>query len=176
VLTFLWKEGRYRVDPKEIREIIEMISRSNFAEFELEGDGFKLKLVKERGAAQAATVTAGSADPPPPPPPQAPAPTPAAAPQEPAAEAAQDDGTIIQVNSPIVGTFYRSPSPDAPPFVEIGSMVKQGQVICIVEAMKVMNEIEAEIEAEVVDILVANGQPVEYGEAMFRLRPLAPGS
>jgi acetyl-CoA carboxylase biotin carboxyl carrier protein len=153
-------EGRYRVDPKEIRELIEMISRSNFASFELEGDGFKLKLVKEQGAAQAMVVPAS--------------PQPAvAAPQEPAEEPVQDDGTIL-VHSPIVGTFYRSPSPDAPPFVEIGSMVKKGQVMCIVEAMKVMNEIEAEVEAEVVDVLVANGQPVEYGEVMFRLRPLAP--
>jgi acetyl-CoA carboxylase biotin carboxyl carrier protein len=162
------------VDAKEIREIIKMISRSNFASFELEeGDGFKLKLVKEQGTVQVTTappVAAMQSSPPPAPPASQ-----AAAAQEPAKEEAQDDGTIV-VSSPIVGTFYRSPSPDAPPFVEIGAMVKQGQVMCIVEAMKVMNEIEAEVEGEVVDILVANGQPVEFGEAMFRLRPLAPGS
>jgi acetyl-CoA carboxylase biotin carboxyl carrier protein len=71
-----------------------------------------------------------------------------------------------------VGTFYRSPSPEASPFVEIGSKVNKGQVMCIVEAMKVMNEIESEFDAEVIDVLVANGQPVEYGETLFILRPL----
>ena len=78
----------------------------------------------------------------------------------------------MPLTSPIVGTFYRSPSPDAAPFVEIGTKVNKGQVICIVEAMKVMNEIESEVDAEVVDVLVANGQPVEYGETLFVLRPL----
>jgi acetyl-CoA carboxylase biotin carboxyl carrier protein len=72
-----------------------------------------------------------------------------------------------------VGTFYRTPSPDASPFVEIGSKINKGQVLCIVEAMKVMNEIESEIDAEVVDVLVADGQPVEYGETLFFLRPLS---
>jgi acetyl-CoA carboxylase biotin carboxyl carrier protein len=131
------------VDPKDIRELIEMISRSNFAEFVYEKDGLKLKLVKEQGVVQAIPVAADPAAPPQPVP-QAPVVNPAAVAQEAAEEAVEEDGTIL-VNSPIVGTFYRSPSPDAPPFVEIGSMVKKGQVICIVEAMKVMNEIEAEV-------------------------------
>jgi acetyl-CoA carboxylase biotin carboxyl carrier protein len=77
------------------------------------------------------------------------------------------------MTSPIVGTFYRQPSPSAPPFVEPGSKVRKGQVLCIIEAMKLMNEIEAEMDAEVVEILVANGQPVEFGEVLFRLRPMA---
>ncbi len=72
-----------------------------------------------------------------------------------------------------MGTFYRSPNPDAEPFVEAGSRVKVGQIMCIVEAMKLMNEIECELEGEVVDILVNNGQPVEYGEVLFRIRPSA---
>ena len=72
----------------------------------------------------------------------------------------------------MVGTFYRSPSPDALPFVAEGDTVKQGQVLCIIEAMKLMNEIEAEMDAEVVEIPVANGQPVEFGEVLFRLRPM----
>jgi acetyl-CoA carboxylase biotin carboxyl carrier protein len=158
------------VDPKEIRELIELISRSNFASFELEGEGFKLKLVKEQVAAQAAPRPAEPATVMPTPVVVAAAPAAAAAPES--AEPSEDDGTVL-VPSPIVGTFYRAPSPEAPPFVEIGAKVKQGQVLCIVEAMKVMNEIEAEMEAEVVDVLVANGQPVEFGEALFRLRPLA---
>jgi acetyl-CoA carboxylase biotin carboxyl carrier protein len=152
------------VDPNEIRELIELISRSNFASFELEGKGFKLKLVKER-------VEVASAPPAPPAPRPAAQPAPApAAPQEAVAEA-QSDGTV-PLTSPIVGTFYRSPGPEAAPFVEIGTKVNKGQVLCIVEAMKVMNEIESEIDAEVVDVMVANGQPVEYGETLFLLRPL----
>ena len=75
------------------------------------------------------------------------------------------------MHSPIVGTFYSAPSPDAPNFVEVGAKVQKGQVMCIVEAMKVMNEIESEIDGEVVEVLVSNSQPVEYGEVLFRLRP-----
>ena len=155
------------MDPKEIRDLIELISRSNFASFELEGDGVKLKLVKQQAApppvVAAPVVQAPAA--------QAlgPAGPPAEAPG-PAAAAAPADG-LVELNSPIVGTFYRSSGPDAAPFVEVGARVQKGQVLCIVEAMKVMNEIEAEVNAEVVDILVANGQPVEYGEVLFRLRP-----
>ena len=78
---------------------------------------------------------------------------------------------LFELNSPIVGTFYSAPGPGTANFVDVGSRVKQGQVLCIVEAMKVMNEIESEIDAEVVEILVWNGQPVEYGELLFRLRP-----
>ena len=165
------------MDPKDIRELIEMISRSNFQTFELEeADGFKLKLVKDvpapaapavPAAAPAVTVTAAPAAAPAAPA-AAPAPA-AAAPAEPAA--AVDDGTVT-FDSPIVGTFYRSPSPDAAPFADVGQTIKKGQVLCIVEAMKVMNEIESELDGEVVEVLVTDGQPVEFGEALFRLRPL----
>jgi acetyl-CoA carboxylase biotin carboxyl carrier protein len=160
------------VDSKEIRELIELISKSDFASFELEGDGFKLKLVKQSGA-----VPSGAAIGPPTAPPasaSAPAPATAAAPSEPVAPVEEPgDNGLVTLSSPIVGTFYVAPSPDSPPFVEVGSVVKKGQVICIVEAMKVMNEIESEIDAEVAEILVANGQPVEFGEGMFKLRPLS---
>lgn len=136
------------MDSKEIRELIEMISRSNFSTFELEeADGFKLKLVKQ-GAALAESVVAAE-----------PAPAP-------------EDG-FVDFNSPIVGTFYRSSGPDAPPFADVGQTVKKGQVLCIVEAMKVMNEIESEMDAEVVEVCVTDGQPVEFGEVLFRLRPLS---
>ena len=84
--------------------------------------------------------------------------------------ASPDDG-VIDFPSPIVGTFYRSAGPDTAPFVEIGSRVTKGQVLCIVEAMKVMNEIESEVDAEVVEVAVQNEQPVEFGEVLFRLRP-----
>jgi acetyl-CoA carboxylase biotin carboxyl carrier protein len=154
------------VEPNEIRELIELISRSNFSTFELERDGFRIKLVKaEVGQAE---VVVGA---PPRPvvvaqgPPAAPLPT-----EGPEEGASQEDG-LYEMHSPIVGTFYRAPSPDTPPYTEVGKHVSKGQVLCIVEAMKVMNEIESEIDAEVVEILVKNGQPVEFGEVMFRLRP-----
>ena len=159
------------MDPKDIRELIELISRSDFAEFELEGKGFKLKLVR-RGATGLPTLEASSAAP-------APAPAPASAPSTtaPEAEASRPVASVVDdlvdLRSPIVGTFYRSSSPDAPPFVEVGGRVRKGQVVCIVEAMKVMNEIESEIDAEVVEAPVTNGQPVEFGETLFRLRPVS---
>jgi acetyl-CoA carboxylase biotin carboxyl carrier protein len=101
--------------------------------------------------------------------PAMPAHAPVAAPAAgaPAAAAAEKPGTLI--TSPFVGTFYRSPSPDAPPFVEVGQSVRKGQALCIVEAMKLMNEIESEVSGKVVEILVENGQPVEFGEPLFRI-------
>jgi acetyl-CoA carboxylase biotin carboxyl carrier protein len=155
------------VDPKDIRELIELISRSDFAEFELEGKGFKLKLVRQ-GAPAARAVDAGPARAVAAPVPVAPA---AAVEPEPQPAPAPENG-LVDLRSPIVGTFYRSSSPDSPPFVDIGGRVRKGQVVCIVEAMKVMNEIESEIDAEVVEAPVANGQPVEFGETLFRLRPV----
>ncbi len=82
------------------------------------------------------------------------------------------EGRLLTVTSPIVGTFYRSPSPDAEPFVDVGARVKKGQVICIIEAMKLMNEIESEVDGVVVRMLVENGHPVEYGEPLFLIEPL----
>jgi acetyl-CoA carboxylase biotin carboxyl carrier protein len=105
---------------------------------------------------------------PPPPPPQA-APAHAAVPPP----APKGDNKTFTVNSPFVGTFYRSASPENPPFAEVGSIVKKGQVLCIVEAMKLMNEIEAELPGRLVEVLVQNGSPVEYGEALFKFEPAA---
>lgn len=98
---------------------------------------------------------------------------PVAAPAPPAASpepAEVDDGTVT-VDSPMVGTFYRSPSPDAPAYVEVGATVRAGQVLCIVEAMKLMNEIEAEVAGTIVEVLVTNEDPVEYGQVLFRIDP-----
>ncbi len=154
------------MDTKELRELIDLISRSNFSTFELEREGLKLRLVKE--------------DAPPPVPSHAVAhvgvpvaATPVVVDGAAEAEGSGVDRNLVELTSPIVGTFYRSPSPGAPTFVEVGSRVRKGQVLCIIEAMKLMNEIESEIEAEVVEIAVENGQPVEYGEVLFRLRPTA---
>jgi acetyl-CoA carboxylase biotin carboxyl carrier protein len=99
------------------------------------------------------------------------APVPAPAPVAPAApaKAAEKPGHVV--TAPLVGTFYRSPSPDAPPFVDVGSIVKKGQALCIVEAMKLMNEIEADVAGRVTEILVANATPVEFGQPLFRIEP-----
>lgn len=157
------------MDSKEIRELIEIISRSSFQTFELEREGFRLKLVKAasadaaeaaRGPAPRGLAEAVVA-------PSAPAALEVAAPPTSTAPAAG----LLELRSPIVGTFYRAPGAEAPPLTEVGSSVRKGQVLCIVEAMKVMNEIECEIDGEVVEIPVANGQPVEYGEVLFRFRP-----
>jgi acetyl-CoA carboxylase biotin carboxyl carrier protein len=150
------------VDSNQLRELIEIISRSEFSTFELEQDGFKLKLVKANAQAASTTIAATAV-------PSAAAPLAPAAVEE--ARPPAVDPTLVEQKSPIVGTYYRAPSPDAPPFVEVGSRVKKGQVLCIVEAMKLMNEIEAELDGEIVEILVSNGQPVEYGEVLFRIRP-----
>jgi acetyl-CoA carboxylase biotin carboxyl carrier protein len=170
------------LDGQELRDLIELISKSNFVTFELEREGFKLKLAKGAVApvAPPASVLESPAQAAPASPPLnypvTVASTPEAVPPPPATRAPQVDAAasgLIDMTSPIVGTFYRQPSQAAPPFVEPGSRVKKGQVLCIIEAMKLMNEIEAEIDAEVVEILVANGQPVEFGEILFRLRPMA---
>jgi len=151
---------------KDIQELIDFISRSEFSHFEMENEGFKLKLIR-RGHEDEPQVRLEA---------PAAATVPAAAPVEaapaPAAVTAPEAGPDLhEVTSPIVGTFYRAPGPQADTFVETGSVVKKGQVLCIVEAMKLMNEIESDMDGEVVSILVANGQPVEYGEALFHLRP-----
>lgn len=154
---------------KEILELIDLISNSNFVEFELEREGFKIKLVK--------------ADPRPPalapahavlPVPSFPAPTSASV-SSPAMVPAPSPSSpkLHEIKSPLVGTFYRAPSPEAPSFTEVGQTVKAGQVLCIVEAMKLMNEIESDLDGVVEEILVSNGQPVEYNEVLFRVRPAA---
>jgi acetyl-CoA carboxylase biotin carboxyl carrier protein len=119
-------------------------------------------------APMAAPLSGQAANPHPPP---APAPSAAPPPPAPAARPAEDKKTFT-VNSPFVGTFYRSASPDSPPFVDVGQVVKKGQVLCIVEAMKLMNEIEAEQPGRLIEVLVQNGSPVEYGEPLFRLEPV----
>ena len=96
----------------------------------------------------------------------------AAAPSLPPTQAASSRTDLLEITAPMVATFYRSPSPDDPPFVELGSRIGVGQPVCILEAMKLMNELESELAGEVVEILVENGTPVEYGQVLLRLRPL----
>jgi acetyl-CoA carboxylase biotin carboxyl carrier protein len=160
---------RKRMNQKELKELIEFLIEKDITEFELERGDVKVRI--KRGTPEPAI----------PPPPEriitvqpvaAPVPAVQAAPATPpAAESAPVQEDLHMVRSPIVGTYYESPSPGSPPFVKPGDMVEAGQIICIVEAMKLMNEIEADASGEIVKMLVANGQPIEYGQELFAIRP-----
>ncbi len=159
------------IDLSELKQILDLVREHDLTELELERDGFKVR-VKKEGATPIPAVMAKAAveplvvaaPPAPPPPPVAAAPPPA-----PAAPAA-DELELAVVKSPIVGTFYRAPEPGATPFVSVGTKVRKGQVLCIIEAMKLMNEIESEYEGEVATIYVENGMPVQFGERLFAIR------
>jgi len=160
----------------EIKQLLELVREHELSEFELEREEFKIRIRRTAGAPVVTLAGVGAAPAVTPVPVLAAsslttlaAPAPAAAPAAPAPE---EDGEIelAVVKSPIVGTFFRSPEPSAPPFVEIGDTVRKNQVLCIIEAMKLMNEITSEYEGEVVKIYVENGQPVQYGERLFAIR------
>jgi acetyl-CoA carboxylase biotin carboxyl carrier protein len=168
------------MNQKEIRELIDYLIEKDIAEFELERGDVKLR-VKRGGKSEvqylpspvhvapvalAAPVMGGAQGAPPAPATSQPNSPAAAA----AAEAADEAGLHI-IQSPIVGTFYEAPSPGSPPFVKAGDAVENGQVLCIIEAMKLMNEIESDVAGEIVKRLVNNGQPVEYGQKLFAIRP-----
>ena len=159
------------VNMDELRELIALLRDNGLAELELENEGFRVRLRRESAYAPAAAPTV---EVPPPPAHVQPAPPPAPGPAHPgthaSTEASQDQNLHI-IPSPIVGTFYRSPSPSADAFVKIGSNVEPESVVCIIEAMKLMNEIQAETSGEVVKIYVENGQPVEYGQPLFGIKP-----
>jgi acetyl-CoA carboxylase biotin carboxyl carrier protein len=146
---------------KEIREILELLKGSDVSEFELGRGDTMLKL--RRGPANVPVA----------PPPPAPAPAVPARPTEepPPAAPVPPKPTYKEILSPIVGTFYRSPAPDAAPFVEVGTRVVKGQVLCIVEAMKIMNQIESDTTGTIAAIIVENAQPVAYGQALFHVTP-----
>jgi acetyl-CoA carboxylase biotin carboxyl carrier protein len=148
---------------KHIQELIVLLKKNNLTELELEREGLRVRVRYEAGVRTIATVSE-----------QGPS-IPTAASQPAAASATQTEDTtgIITIASPIVGTFYRSPSPDADPYVEEGDYVKKGQVLCIVEAMKLMNEIESEVGGRITKILAESTKPVEYGQALFLVDPTA---
>jgi len=156
----------------EIRSILELVREHDLTEFELEVEGTRIK-VKKAGPAQFVHVQSGQLYPPPLPA-VAVAPPPGAAARlaeaRPASSTEPVGADMAIVKSPIVGTFYRAPEPGAPPFVETGAHVKKGQVLCIIEAMKLMNEIECDYEGEVVAVYVENAQTVQYGERLFAVK------
>ena len=153
------------MDAKEIKDLLRFVRSAEFQEFELEQEGFRLRVVAHGTApiqyvgpaVQGAPVFAAPLAAAPPPPTAA------------AAEPAVEEGLFAQL-SPMVGTFYRAPSPGSPLFADIGQRVSVGQTLCIIEAMKLMNEIEAEVSGTVVEVVPANAQPVEFGEVLFRIR------
>jgi len=150
-----------------IKQILDLVREHELTEFELEQGGVKLR-VKKQGAAPPAPAPAAPQLAPIPAPALAPVAVPAAVAA--AAVAADELLELSVVTSPIVGTFYRSPDPSSPSFVEVGQRVKKGQTLCIIEAMKLMNEIESEYEGEIVKVYVENGQPVQYGERLFAVK------
>jgi acetyl-CoA carboxylase biotin carboxyl carrier protein len=153
------------LDPKDIKEIkalIDLMKKNDLSVFEIEKEGFRIKL--ERGASgQAAAIAAL---------PMAVPPKAAAAPAEsaPASPKAIESVPLKEIASPMVGTFYRAASPDAPPFVDVGRTVTEETVVCIIEAMKVMNEIKAETSGVIAEVVAENGKPVQFGQALFKVR------
>jgi oxaloacetate decarboxylase alpha subunit len=150
---------------KELKELIDLLKDTDISEVEIERSGVKVRLRK------GGDVTVHTAMPRMEYPPAA---IVAPAVAEPVVEKTapeQAKSNLFKVTSPIVGTFYRSSSPDKPSYAETGDVVKKGQVLCIIEAMKLMNEIESEASGKIVQILVENGQPVEYGQALFLIEP-----
>jgi acetyl-CoA carboxylase biotin carboxyl carrier protein len=162
------------VDLKDIKAIIDLMKKNSVSEFELEKEDFKIKLKRTPNGGIAAPVTYEEA-------PLVTYAPPLAISQVPAASAASAPGSAIatpaansgeqEIKSPMIGTFYRSPSPEAGPYVEVGMEVTPDTVVCIIEAMKVMNEIKAEARGVVTQVLIENAKPVEFGQPLFKIRP-----
>lgn len=149
------------------------MKRSELTEFAVEEEGFKLKIRRGTNGLPVVTSSRGSNTPFPgadTAPPVAPGTPPASAAPTAAPGAAAEEAGITYIKSPMVGTFYRAASPESKPFIEVGAKVIENSVVCIIEAMKIMNEIQAEAKGTVVDVLVENGQPVEYGQRLFKIK------
>ncbi len=155
------------IDLAEIRELIAIVNQSNVTELVIESEDFKLAIRKSVESIPVATIATKPA-------PQeisaAVAPPIPAAPATPT-EASAEENHFLEVKAPMVGTFYRAPSPEASPFVQLNDRIGQNQTVCIIEAMKLMNEIEAEVSGRIVEICVKNGEPVEFGQILMRVDP-----
>ena len=148
-------------DIKEIKAVIDLMKKHDLSVFEIEKEGFRLKLQRGASASQAALASPVAAA----------VPTRAASGGEPPPAAKPIESVSMkEIVSPMVGTFYRAASPDAPSFVEVGKPVTEETVVCIIEAMKVMNEIKAETSGVIAEVLAENGKPVQFGQALFRVR------
>lgn len=160
------------MNPKEIKNMIDFIAKSGLAEVNIETEEFKIKVKRDTEAQLVASAPAASAPAPAPvaaaPAPAASAPAPASTPAKPAAE---ESSKYVEIKSPMIGTFYRSPKPEDPSFVNVGDTISAGDKVCIVEAMKLFNEIESEISGTIVKVLVDNASPVEYDQPLFLVDP-----
>jgi acetyl-CoA carboxylase biotin carboxyl carrier protein len=154
-----------KIDYEEITKLVSFLEEKHLTHFELEVEGFKIKISRALPQVSA--------------PAKVPAPTPALQHDQPRPETqaspktAEASDEFHYITSPMVGTFYRAPDPASPPFVEIGEEVKKSQTLCIIEAMKLMNEIESDVDGVVAEIYVENGKPVEFGQRLFSVRPVA---
>lgn len=146
-----------KLPKEEIQELSEILKEQGLTELEVETGGFKIKVRKENTVVSAPVAAAA---------PSAPAPAASAAP----AAAASSDPNVFEVKAPMVGTFYASPSPDADAFVKVGSQVKSGDTLCIIEAMKLMNELPAEVGGEIVEICVDDGHAVSFGDVIMKIK------
>ena len=160
------------LDHEELHRLLATLADSDIQEFRLEGEDFCLEVKRNLGASSDSTappkaVTTEEIDPPLP---QRKIEA-SAAPSTPPPSVPGSRSDLVEVTAPMVGTFYRAPGPEEPPFVEVGSRIGVGQAVCILEAMKLMNELESEVSGEVVEILVENGTPVEFGQVLMRLKP-----
>jgi acetyl-CoA carboxylase biotin carboxyl carrier protein len=158
------------LDLKQIKQIIDLMKRSELTEFAVEEEGFKLKI--RRGTNGLPIISSGRGSNPPflgldtnPT-----MPIPSAAPAAASAGATQEEAGVAYIKSPMVGTFYRAASPESKPFSDTGTKVVETSVVCIIEAMKIMNEIQAEAKGTILEVLVENGQPVEYGQRLFKIK------
>ena len=145
---------------KEIKEMINLMNENGLAELEIEKEGMRIKLKKEgeAGASQLSPLIIEKEK--------------TAPDKEETQTAEKNSEKVREIKAPMVGTFYRSPSPEAPSFIEVGQIIEVGQVICIIEAMKLMNEIKSEIKGKVLEVLVENAEPVEFGQTMFLVEAL----
>jgi len=149
-----------KIDYKEISKLIDLLEKRNLVDFELELEGFKIKISREQSKPKVKELAV----------------IPKSGQPEKSTEKKEltqekpEQNNLHFITSPMVGTFYRAPDPSSPPFVEIGEDIKKNQTLCIIEAMKLMNEIESDIEGKVEDILVKNGNPVEYGQKLFSIK------
>jgi acetyl-CoA carboxylase biotin carboxyl carrier protein len=152
---------------KEIQDLIDFISKSGLEEVNIETEEFKIKVKRNSDAPRIVEQVAAA----PAPVAAAPAPAPAAAPATPAPKSGNDESKYLTIKSPMIGTFYRSPNPETDVFVKVGDKVKSGQPVCIIEAMKLFNEIESEVSGTIVKVLVDNASPVEYDQPLFLVDP-----
>ena len=160
------------LDHEELHRLLATLAESDIQEFRLEGEDFCLEVKRNLGTssdsiASNKKITSDDIDSPPPQSKIEALPVPSTPP--PSVPGSRSD--LVEVTAPMVGTFYRAPGPEEPPFVEIGSRINVGQAVCILEAMKLMNELESEVSGEVIEILVENGTPVEFGQVLMRLKP-----